>query len=231
MTKKNEYAEIIRAKIVNPGDADLLKKETQAAKLVRKTGIRDNAAARLKNCKSALKTKQANMVRFAELVSRIEASAGFAADRVSKKSSKSALKLQQDTSAGADGPNTRWTIPYSVHGLETEETCGCLGRAHTTHSYANSHIAYSVDQNAKPINSNPAEGFRFTDAICCRISKGGHRAEYNICTLLIWWRPATSAWMMELLGFSNPPKNNLYLACIREDLINVSPRSETIRNS
>ena len=37
------------------------------------------------------------MVRFAELASRIEASAGLAADRVSKKSSKSALKLQQDT--------------------------------------------------------------------------------------------------------------------------------------
>ena len=97
VTKKNEYAEIIRAKIVDSGGADLLKKETQAAKLARKTKIRDSAAARLKNCKSTLKSMQANMVRFAELASRIEASAGFAADRVSKKSSKSALKLQQDT--------------------------------------------------------------------------------------------------------------------------------------
>ena len=97
IAKKNEYADIIRAKIVDPGGVDLLKKETQAAKLARKTKIRDNAAARFKNCKSTLKSEQANMVRFAELASRIEASAGLAADRVSKKSSKSALKLQQDT--------------------------------------------------------------------------------------------------------------------------------------
>ena len=97
VAKKNEYAEIIRAKILVPGGADLLKKETQAAKLARKTKIRDNAAARLKNCKSTLKSMQSNMVRFAELASRTEASAGLAADGVSKKSSKSALKLQQDT--------------------------------------------------------------------------------------------------------------------------------------
>ena len=97
MTKKNEYAESIRPKIVDPGGADFLKKENQAVNLAKKTEIRDNAAAILKNCKSTLKSKQANMVRFAELASHTKASAGLAADRVSKRSLKNALKRRQDT--------------------------------------------------------------------------------------------------------------------------------------
>ena len=91
-TKKNEYAEGIRANIVDPGGADLVKKENEAASLARKTEIRDNAAARLESCKEILKSKQADVVRSAERADRFEA---VAADRVPKKASKKALKRQE----------------------------------------------------------------------------------------------------------------------------------------
>ena len=94
-TKKNEYAEGVRANIVDPGGADLVKKETEAASLARKTEIRDNAAARLESCKEILKSKQADVVRSAELATRSEDSVRLAAYRVSKKASKKALKLQE----------------------------------------------------------------------------------------------------------------------------------------
>ena len=130
MAKKNKYAEIIRAEIVDPGSADLLKKEAQAAKLARKTKVRDNAAARLKNCKSTLKSMQANMVRFAELASRTEASAGLAADRVSKKSSKKTLSRQQDTMSKRRTMSERsriwsthiWRIPERLFWLWSRPT-------------------------------------------------------------------------------------------------------------
>lgn len=94
-TKKNEYAESVRANIVDPGGADLVKKENEAASLARKTEIRDNAAARLESCKEILKSRQAEVVRAAELADHFEALA--AAYRASKKASKSkkVLKLQE----------------------------------------------------------------------------------------------------------------------------------------
>ena len=92
--KKNEYAEGVRANIVDPGGADLVKKENEAASLARKTEIRDNAAARLESCKEILRSRQAEVVRTAELADHW---AALAARRASKKASKSkkALKLQE----------------------------------------------------------------------------------------------------------------------------------------
>ena len=92
-TKKNEYAEDVRATIVDPEGADLVKKENEAASLARKIEIRDNATARLKSCKQILKGRQAEVVRSAELVDHLEA---LAACRVSKKASKKVLKPQED---------------------------------------------------------------------------------------------------------------------------------------
>ena len=94
-TKKNEYAEGVRANIVDPGGADLVKKENEAASLARKTEIRDNAAARLESCKQILKSRQMEVVRTAELADHFEALA--AAYRASKKASKSkkVLKIQE----------------------------------------------------------------------------------------------------------------------------------------
>ena len=91
-TKKNEYAEGIRANIVDPGGAALVKKENEAASLARKIESKDNAAARLESCKEVLRSKQADVVLSAEVANRLEA-----ASRVSKKASKSkkALKLQE----------------------------------------------------------------------------------------------------------------------------------------
>ena len=95
-TKKNEYAEGVRANIMDPGGADLVKKENEAASLARKTEIRDNAAARLESYKEILKRRQADVAHAAALVDRLEARATLAAHRVSKKHSKKALKLQED---------------------------------------------------------------------------------------------------------------------------------------
>ena len=93
-TKKNEYAEGVRANIVDPGGADHAKKENEAASLARKTEIRDNAASRLESCKQILKSRQAEAVRTAEFADHLEALAAY---RASKKASKSkkALKLQE----------------------------------------------------------------------------------------------------------------------------------------
>ena len=94
-TKKNEYAEGIRANIVDPGGADLVKKENEAASLARKIEIRDNAAARLESCKKILRSRRADVVRSAEFADNLEA---LAANRALKKASKSkkALKLEED---------------------------------------------------------------------------------------------------------------------------------------
>ncbi|KAM0794717.1 hypothetical protein BDR22DRAFT_826674 [Usnea florida] len=90
-TKKNEYAEGVRANIVDPGGADLVKKEDEAASLARKIEFRDSAAARLERCKEILKNKQADVVRYAKIADEVEA---MVAHRVSKKAPKEALKLQ-----------------------------------------------------------------------------------------------------------------------------------------
>lgn len=100
--KKKEYADSIRAKIVDPGGAEIVKTEAEATNLARKTEVRDNAAARFKRYKSILKDKQADVVRSARQASRKEARAVLAADRVSKKPSKKAVKLQQDAETQKD---------------------------------------------------------------------------------------------------------------------------------
>ena len=80
-TKKNEYAEGVRASIVDPGGADLVKKEDEAASLARKLEFRDSAAARLERSKEILKSKQADVVRSAEEADQFEDVAPY---RVSK---------------------------------------------------------------------------------------------------------------------------------------------------
>ena len=93
-TKKNEYAEGVRANIVDPGGVDLVKKENEAASLARKIEIRDNAAARLENCMEILKDRQAEVVRTADLVDRFESLAAYRATKKASKSKK-ALKRQE----------------------------------------------------------------------------------------------------------------------------------------
>ena len=90
-TKKIEYAEGVRANIVDPGGADLVKKEDEAASLARKIEFRDSAAARLERSKVILKSKQADVVRSAEEADQFEDVPTY---RVSKKAPKEALKLQ-----------------------------------------------------------------------------------------------------------------------------------------
>lgn len=95
--KKNEYAESIRVQLVDPRGAEHLKTETEAANLARKTEVRDNAAARVKNFKSALKIKQAEVARLAKLASREEGRAVLASQKATqalKKGLKKAVKLQ-----------------------------------------------------------------------------------------------------------------------------------------
>lgn len=96
-TKKMEYAETIRVQLMDPGGAELVKTEAEAASLARKTEMRDNAGARLKSCKKVLKARHTDMIRSAKGASLEEAkavSAAQEADRVSKKDWKKAAKLQ-----------------------------------------------------------------------------------------------------------------------------------------
>ena len=96
--KKAEYAESIRARLIDPNGAELVKAEAEAANLARKVEIRDKAADRLKTYKSILKERQADMVRTAKLASREEAKAELAAKELaqtSRKSGKKASKLQE----------------------------------------------------------------------------------------------------------------------------------------
>lgn len=87
--RKTEYAESIRARLLDPNGAELVKAEAEAASLARKIEIRDNAADRLKTYKSILKEKRADMIRTAELASRKEAKAELAALDLTRASSKS----------------------------------------------------------------------------------------------------------------------------------------------
>ena len=87
--RKAEYAESIRAQVVDPNGAELVKAEAEVANLARKVEIRDNAADRLKTYKSILKEKRADMVRTAKLASREEVKAKLAAKDLTRASSKS----------------------------------------------------------------------------------------------------------------------------------------------
>ena len=95
--KKNEYAESIRVRLVDPGGAELVKTEAEVANLERKTEIRDTAATRLKHYKSILKDKRADTIQTANWARRERAKAVLAAqkaNRVPNKSSKKAAKLR-----------------------------------------------------------------------------------------------------------------------------------------
>ena len=90
--RKAEYAESIRARLVDPNGAELVKAEAEAANLARKIEIRDNAADRLITYKSTLKEKRADVIRTAKRASREEAKAELAAEELAQTSSKS-LKM------------------------------------------------------------------------------------------------------------------------------------------
>ena len=97
--KKTEYAESIRAQLMDPSGAELAKAEAETASLARKAEIRDNAAAGVRSYKSMLKLRQADVARLTRLARSKQTKAVFAAQKaehVSKKSSKKAAKLQRD---------------------------------------------------------------------------------------------------------------------------------------
>ena len=86
VVRKAEYAESIRARLVDPNGAELVKAEAEAANLVRKIEIRDNAADRLRTYKFNLKEKRANVIRTAKRASREEAKAELAAEELAETS-------------------------------------------------------------------------------------------------------------------------------------------------
>ncbi|KAL9065650.1 MAG: hypothetical protein Q9161_008094 [Pseudevernia consocians] len=97
--KKTEYAESIRAQLVDPSGAELAKTEADVASLARKIEIRDNAAAGVISYARVVKDRHTDMVRLVTFAYSLQSKAEYAshkADRVSKKSSKKAAKLQQD---------------------------------------------------------------------------------------------------------------------------------------
>ena len=99
VTKKNEYAASIRLKLMDPDGADLMKTKAEAASLARRNEARDRAAARVLFCKQNLNDKKAEVVRTAMWASRQETRAALAAqeaDRVLKKGSKKAARLQRN---------------------------------------------------------------------------------------------------------------------------------------
>lgn len=94
--KKNEYAESIRLKLIDPDGAKLVKTKDEAANLARNTDIKNNAATRVETYKSILRDKRAEMVRSAKRARHEEAKAESAAkqaDQVCNKSSKKSAKL------------------------------------------------------------------------------------------------------------------------------------------
>ena len=96
--KKAEYAESIRARLIDPNGAELVKAEAEAANLARKVENRDIAADNLNTYKAVLKMSRADMVRTAKRASREEAKAELAAKELaqkSRKSGKKASKLQK----------------------------------------------------------------------------------------------------------------------------------------
>ena len=96
--KKVEYAESVRARLVDPNGAELVKAETEAANLARKIEIRDNAADRLETYKRILKTSRADMVQAAKRANREEAKAELAAEDLTQLSSKSRKKASKASS-------------------------------------------------------------------------------------------------------------------------------------
>lgn len=124
VTKKKQYAESIRVKLVDPSGANLVKAEAEAASLARKTEVRDRAKGRVIFYKSILKHKQADLVRTARWANRQEAKAASVAqeaDQVLNKGSKKASRLQQDAKKWketADG--ARETADLAVR---REEVC------------------------------------------------------------------------------------------------------------
>ena len=96
--KKAEYAESLRARLVDPNGAELVKADAEAANLARKVEIRDRAAETLGTYKSTLKRRRADMFRTARLASRLKAKADLAVEELAQTSSKSgkkASKLQE----------------------------------------------------------------------------------------------------------------------------------------
>ena len=87
--RKAEYAESIRARLLDPNGAELVKAEAEVATVARKVEIRNNAADRLKSYKNILKARRADMVRAANWASREEAKAKVAERNLTRPSSKS----------------------------------------------------------------------------------------------------------------------------------------------
>ena len=96
--KKTEYAESIRAQLVDPSGAELAKTEADVASLARKIEIRDNAAAGVISYARVVTDRHTDVIRLATFAYSLQSKAEYAshkADNVSKKSSKKAAKLQQ----------------------------------------------------------------------------------------------------------------------------------------
>lgn len=96
--KKMDYAESIRVQLMDPGGAELVKTEAEAANLARKTEIKENAEARVKSYQRVLKSRHNDMIRNENRASQEEAKAILAAqkaDTISKKRPKKAAQLQE----------------------------------------------------------------------------------------------------------------------------------------
>ena len=104
--EKAEYAETIRARLLDPNGAELVKAETEAASLARKVENRDKAADRLFTYKSILRARRADMVWTSKLATREEAKAILAAEELARPSSKT-WKKAAELQRAADDMNER----------------------------------------------------------------------------------------------------------------------------
>ena len=122
--KKTDYAESIRVQLMDPGGAELVKTEAEAANMARKIEIKDNAEARVKNYKRMLKCRHNDMIRSENQASQNEAEATLAAqkaDTITRTSPKKiallkeAAERQQEVAARARS--------VAIYYFEKEKSC------------------------------------------------------------------------------------------------------------
>ena len=95
VAKKNEFAESIRALLVDPKGAESVKTEVEAAKLARNTEIRDSTAVILKDYKEILKCKRIEARSAVHLASKAEAEAELAKQNADQEPGKRLYKAKK----------------------------------------------------------------------------------------------------------------------------------------
>ena len=122
--KKTEYAESIRAQLVDPSGAKLAKTEADVASLARKIETRDNAAAGVISYARVVTDRHTDVIRLATFAYSLQSKAEYAshkADNVSKKSSKKAAKLQQDAKERKEKADV--AMEHAQFALGREDDC------------------------------------------------------------------------------------------------------------